>query len=96
MIALVKSRHLKIVVPLVLPAAAECCAGTQMNRAVMLAGKLLPYYLINLIQLVIMLGAFSLLFGIGLGSSLSGLALRSGDDHRLGSVGLGFGAPRHK
>lgn len=48
-----------------------------MNRAVMLAGKLLPYYLINLIQLVIMLGASSLLFGMSLGSSPAGLALVS-------------------
>lgn len=48
-----------------------------MNRAVMLVGKLLPYYLINLIQLVIMLGASSLLFGMSLGSSPAGLALVS-------------------
>ncbi len=44
-----------------------------MNRAVMLAGKLLPYYIINLIQLVIMLGASSLLFGMSLGHSPAGL-----------------------
>jgi ABC-2 type transport system permease protein len=44
-----------------------------MNRAVMLAGKLLPYYIINLIQLVIMLGASSLLFGVSLGHSPAGL-----------------------
>lgn len=44
-----------------------------MSRAVMLAGKLLPYYIINLIQLTIMLGASSLLFGMGLGHSPAGL-----------------------
>ncbi|MGC8827263.1 MAG: ABC transporter permease [Anaerolineae bacterium] len=44
-----------------------------MSRAVMLAGKLLPYYIINLIQLVIMLGASSLLFGMSLGHSPAGL-----------------------
>lgn len=44
-----------------------------LNRAVILAGKLFPYYLINLIQLGIMLGASSLLFGMSLGYSLSGL-----------------------
>ena len=44
-----------------------------MNRVVMLAGKLLPYYIINLIQLVIMLGASSLLFGMSLGHSPTGL-----------------------
>jgi ABC-2 type transport system permease protein len=40
-----------------------------LSRAVMLAGKLLPYYLINLIQIAIMLGASSLLFGLSLGRS---------------------------
>jgi len=45
-----------------------------MSRTVMLAGKLLPYYIINLIQLVIMLGASSLLFGMNLGHSVAGLA----------------------
>jgi len=44
-----------------------------LNQAVMLAGKLLPYYIINLIQLVIMLGASSLLFGMSLGHSPAGL-----------------------
>jgi len=44
-----------------------------MSRAAMLAGKLLPYYLINLIQLVIMLGASSLIFGMSLGQSPAGL-----------------------
>jgi len=44
-----------------------------MKRAVMLAGKMLPYYLINLIQLTVMLGASRLLFGMGLGHSPAGL-----------------------
>ncbi|MEW6567817.1 MAG: ABC-2 transporter permease [Chloroflexota bacterium] len=44
-----------------------------MSRAVMLAGKLVPYYIINLVQLVIMLGASSLLFRMHLGHSLAGL-----------------------
>lgn len=48
-----------------------------MNRAVMLAGKLVPYYIINLIQLVIMLGASSLLFGMSLGHSWAGLVVVS-------------------
>ena len=48
-----------------------------MNRAVMLAGKLVPYYIINLVQLVIMIGASSLLFGMSLGHSGVGLVLVS-------------------
>lgn len=48
-----------------------------MSRAVMLAGKLLPYYIINLIQLASMLGASSLLFGMSLGHSPAGLLLVS-------------------
>lgn len=48
-----------------------------MNRAVMLAGKLVPYYLINLTQLAIMLGASSLLFGMSLGHSPAGLVVVS-------------------
>lgn len=48
-----------------------------MNRAVMLAGKLVPYYIINLVQLVIMLGASSLLFGMSLGHSPAGLVVVS-------------------
>lgn len=48
-----------------------------MSRAVMLAGKLVPYYLINLIQLAIMLGASSLLFGMSLGHSPAGLVVVS-------------------
>lgn len=48
-----------------------------MNRAVMLAGKLAPYYIINLVQLAIMLGASSLLFGMSLGYSPAGLVVVS-------------------
>ncbi|HXF70683.1 MAG TPA: ABC transporter permease [Thermoflexus sp.] len=44
-----------------------------MNRAIMLTGKLVPYYIINLIQLAIMLGASSLVFGMSLGRSPAGL-----------------------
>lgn len=47
------------------------------SRAVMLGGKLLPYYLINLLQLTIMLGASHLLFGLELGPSPAGLVLVS-------------------
>jgi ABC-2 type transport system permease protein len=48
-----------------------------MNPAVMLAGKLVPYYIINLVQLVIMLGVSSLLFGMSLGDSGAGLVVVS-------------------
>jgi ABC-2 type transport system permease protein len=40
-----------------------------MPRAVLLAGKLLPYYLINVVQIAIMLGVSSLLFKMSLGNS---------------------------
>ncbi|MDQ7851267.1 MAG: ABC transporter permease [Armatimonadota bacterium] len=42
-------------------------------RATLLAGKLVAYYLINLLQIAIMLGAARLLFGMSLGSSPVGL-----------------------
>ena len=48
-----------------------------LDRTVMLAGKLVPYYLINLIQLLLMIGVSSLLFGMNLGHSLSGLVVVS-------------------
>lgn len=48
-----------------------------MNRAAMLGGKMLPYYIINLLQIVIMIGASSLLFGLKLGSSPDGLVVVS-------------------
>jgi ABC-2 type transport system permease protein len=43
------------------------------DRTVMLTGKLVPYYFINLIQLLLMVGISSLLFGMNLGYSPSGL-----------------------
>ena len=46
-----------------------------MGRGVTLFGKLLPYYIINVLQLAIMLGASSLLFGLNLGNSPAGLIL---------------------
>ncbi len=49
--------------------------AAPLDRAVMLAGKLLPYYLINLLQLTIMLGASHFLFGLQLGFSPAGLVL---------------------
>jgi ABC-2 type transport system permease protein len=48
-----------------------------MTRPTMLSGKLLPYYLINLLQITAMLGLSRLLFRIDLGSSLVGLVLVS-------------------
>jgi ABC-2 type transport system permease protein len=48
-----------------------------MTRSTMLAGKLLPYYLINLLQITVMLGLSRLLFGIDLGTSPVGLVLVS-------------------
>jgi len=48
-----------------------------MGRTSMLAGKLMPYYLINIIQIVIMLGVSSLLFKMSLGHSPAGLVVVS-------------------
>ncbi len=48
-----------------------------MSRAIMLAGKLVPHYLINLLQITIMLGAAHLLFGMSLGPSPAGLVVVS-------------------
>ncbi len=48
-----------------------------MSRATMLAGKMLPYYIINVLQIAIMLGASWLLFGLNLGSSPAGLIVVS-------------------
>jgi ABC-2 type transport system permease protein len=44
-----------------------------LSRGAMLAGKLLPYFLINLAQVAVMLGASSLIFGLDLGHSPIGL-----------------------
>jgi ABC-2 type transport system permease protein len=45
-----------------------------LGRGTMLVGKLLPYFLINLVQAALMLGAASLMFDLGLGGSPAGLA----------------------
>ncbi len=44
-----------------------------MSRAVLMSGKFLPFFLINLLQIAIMLGASHFMFGLDLGSSPSGL-----------------------
>ena len=44
-----------------------------LSRGAMLAGKLLPYFLINLVQVAVMLGASSLIFDLDLGHSAVGL-----------------------
>jgi ABC-2 type transport system permease protein len=51
--------------------------AAPMGRMVMLAGKLMPYYLINIVQIVIMLGVSSLLFKMSLGNSPAGLVVVS-------------------
>jgi len=48
-----------------------------MSHMVMLAGKLIPYYLINIVQIAIMLGVSSLLFKMSLGHSTAGLVVVS-------------------
>ena len=48
-----------------------------MSRMVMLIGKWMPYYLINLVQIVIMMGVSSLLFKMSLGHSVGGLVIVS-------------------
>ncbi|MEJ5198564.1 MAG: ABC transporter permease [Anaerolineae bacterium] len=47
--------------------------AAPLPRGVMLFGKFAPYYFINLLQLAVMLGASSLLFGMKLGDSPAGL-----------------------
>ncbi|NMC69822.1 MAG: ABC transporter permease [Myxococcales bacterium] len=46
-----------------------------LGRGTMLVGKLLPYFLINLVQATVMLGAASLIFDLDLGDSPAGLAV---------------------
>ena len=46
---------------------------SPLDRTVMMTGKLVPYYIINLIQLLLMIGVSSLLFGMNLGQSPSAL-----------------------
>jgi ABC-2 type transport system permease protein len=47
------------------------------SRPVILAGKLIPYYLINMLQIVIMMVASALLFKISFGHSIAALTLVS-------------------
>lgn len=47
------------------------------SRSALLAGKLIPYLLINVIQIAIMLGSGKLIFGMGLGRDPLALALVS-------------------
>jgi ABC-2 type transport system permease protein len=47
------------------------------SRMVMLIGKWIPYYLINIVQIVIMLGVSSVLFNMSLGHSAAGLVIVS-------------------
>ena len=55
----------------------------------MLTGKLVPYYIINLIQLLLMIGVSSLLFGMNLGNSTAGLVVVSLAAAAI-SIGLGI------
>ncbi len=48
-----------------------------MSHTAILAGKSMPYYLINLAQIVIMLGVSSLIFKMNLGNSAAGLVVVS-------------------
>jgi ABC-2 type transport system permease protein len=48
-----------------------------MSRAAMLTGKVLPYYLINLLQIATMMGLSGLLFGVSMGRSPAGLVVVS-------------------
>jgi ABC-2 type transport system permease protein len=50
---------------------------SPMSRMVMLLGKLVPFYLINIIQITIMLGVSSVLFNMSLGHSPAGLVVVS-------------------
>lgn len=51
--------------------------AAPIHPAVLMAGKLLPYYVINLAQVALMLGISSALFGLSLGNSPAGLILVS-------------------
>jgi ABC-2 type transport system permease protein len=48
-----------------------------LSRTAMLIGKWMPYYLINIVQMVIMLGVSSLIFNMSLGHSAAGLVIVS-------------------
>lgn len=51
--------------------------AAPMSRTALLAGKLVPYYLINLLQIAVMMAASFLLFKMSYGHSLSGIILIS-------------------
>ncbi len=49
--------------------------STPISRFAILLGKILPYFIIAIVQLLVLLGVSSLVFGIGLGESLAALLL---------------------
>lgn len=51
--------------------------AAPIGRSVVLAGKLIPYYLINVLQIAIMMAASALLFKMVFGRSASGLVVTS-------------------
>jgi ABC-2 type transport system permease protein len=51
--------------------------AAPLSRAVLLAGKLLPYFIVNLIQIALMFAVGMLVFHISLGNDLAALALVS-------------------
>jgi ABC-2 type transport system permease protein len=51
--------------------------AAPISRSAVLAGKLIPYYLINILQIAIMMAASALLFKITFGRSAAGLAATS-------------------
>jgi ABC-2 type transport system permease protein len=51
--------------------------AAPLSPTAMLIGKWMPYYLINIVQIVIMLGVSSLLFNMSLGHSAAGLVIVS-------------------
>lgn len=51
--------------------------AAPLPRAALLLGKLLPYYLVNLVQVALMFGVGRVVLGLSLGNSLAGLVLVS-------------------
>jgi ABC-2 type transport system permease protein len=49
--------------------------AAPLPKAILLAGKILPYYMVNLIQIAIMFGAAHLLFGMAFGDPLALIAI---------------------
>ncbi len=49
--------------------------STPISRFAILLGKILPYFIIAIVQLLVLMGVSSLVFGIGLGESLAALLL---------------------